>query len=128
MRQLTIVILTLLAVTSFGQDKDSVDSNRTIFVTDPMPSYPGGNAEMNSFIKKTLRYPKDSIDVKGKVFIEFIVNEDGSLSDFRVVKGLVESFDNSALEAVKKMPDWIPAKWDNKTIRTKMVIPITFDK
>src|SRR5687767_6612365 len=126
MRQLTIVILTLLTGTSFGQDKDSIDSNRIILVTEPVPGYPGGYAEMNNFIRKNLKYPKDSRTVKGKVFIEFVVNEDGSLSDFRVVKGLAESFDNSALAIVKKMPDWIPAKRDNKAIRTKMVIPITF--
>ena len=92
-----------------------------------MPSYPGGHAEMKRFIKDNLKYPRHSGTVQGKVFIEFIVNEDGSLSDFRLVKGLVESFDNSALETVKKMPNWIPAKRENTPIRTKMVIPIRFD-
>jgi protein TonB len=69
----------------------------------------------------------DSKGVKGKVFIGFIVNVDGSLSDFKIVKGLADPFDKSALETLKKMPNWIPAKQNNKPIRTKMVMPVWFD-
>lgn len=127
MIRLTTIILTLLTTSSFGQDKDSVNSTEHIFVSEPMPGYPGGHAEMIRFIKKNLKYPKDSRTVQGKVYIEFIVNEDGSLSDFRIAKGLTDTFDNSALATVKKMPNWIPAKRDNKPIRTKMIIPIAFD-
>jgi periplasmic protein TonB len=127
MRQLTTIILTLLTLTSFGQDKDSTDTTNYIFVSEPMPSYPGGHAEMIKFIKRNLKYPRDSRTVQGKVYVEFVVNENGSLSDIRVVKGLVDSLDNSALEIVKKMPKWIPAKRDDKPIRTKMVIAISFD-
>jgi protein TonB len=127
MRQLPAIVLTLLTLTSFGQDKDSINSTTHIFINEPMPGYPGGHAEMTKFIKKNLKYPRDSRTIQGKVYIEFVVNETGSLSDFRVVKGLTDSFDNSALETVKKMPNWIPAKRDNKSILTKIVIPITFD-
>jgi len=127
MRQLTTIVLTLLTLTSFGQDKGSTDTTSYIFVSEPMPSYPGGHAEMIKFIKRNLKYPRDSTTVHGKVFIEFVVNENGSLSDFRVVKGLVDSFDNSALETVKRMPKWIPAERDDKSVKTKMVIAITFD-
>jgi len=128
MRQLIIITLTLLTVTSFGQVKDSVDSIKIIFVTESMPEYPGGNNEMFKFLKKNLKCSKDSKDTKGKVYIGFTVNKDGSLSDFKVVKGLAESLDNCALETVKMMPNWIPAKSDNKPIQVKMVLPITFDK
>lgn len=127
MRQLTTIILALLTLTSFGQEKDLVDSTNYIFVTEPMPSYPGGHSEMLKFIKENLKYPRDSKTVQGKVYVEFVVNDNGSLSDFRVVKGLADSFDNSALETVKKMPNWIPAKKDNKPIKTKIVVPITFN-
>lgn len=127
MRQLATLILTLLTLTSFSQVKDSADSTNYIFVSEPMPSYPGGHAEMIKFIKKNLKYPRNSGTVQGKVYVEFVVNENGSLSDFRIAKGLVDSFDNSALQMVKKMPNWIPAKRDNKPIRTKMVIAVSFD-
>jgi len=57
------------------------------------------------------------------VFIEFVVNEDGSLSDFKVVKGLSETIDKSVLETFMKMPNWVPARKDSKPIKTKMVMP-----
>ena len=123
MRQLVLILLTLIKVTCFGQSKDSIDSKH-IFVQEPIAYYPGGITEMHEFIKKNLEYPKNSRGIEGKVFIEFMVNEDGSLSDFKVMKGLSESFDKNALEVVRKMPNWIPAKRDNKPIRTKMVIQI----
>lgn len=129
MRQpiIAISILIFIASNTFGQDKDSLDASDIIFVSELQPSYPGGYVEMGNFFKKNLKYPRDSRSVKGKVFIEFIVNVDGSLSDFRILRGLGEPFDSSALETIKKMPNWIPAKRDNKPILSKMVMPVAFD-
>jgi len=129
MRKPIIAISILIVITSntFGQDKDSLDASDIIFVSEPQPSYPGGYLELGNFLKKNLKYPRDSRTARGKVFIEFIVNVDGSLSDFKILKGLGEPFDSSALETIKKMRNWIPAKRDNKPILSKMVMPITFD-
>ena len=129
MRQPIIAISILILITSnvLGQDKDSLYANEIIFVSEPQPSYPGGYVEMGNFFKKNLKYPRDSRTVKGKVFIEFIVNVDGSLSDFKILKGLGEPFDSSALETIKKMPNWIPAKRDSKSISSKMIMPVAFD-
>jgi TonB family protein len=127
MRLPITIILALVTLTSFGQVNDSTYSSNCIFVTEPMPSYPGGHSEMMNFIKKNLEYPRDSRTVQGKVYVEFVVNETGSLSDFKIFKGLADSFDNSALETVKKMPKWIPAERNGKSIKTKMVVAISFD-
>jgi periplasmic protein TonB len=127
MRLLTVIILILLTLTSFGQDKDATKSTEYVFITEPVPSYPGGQAQMNRFIRHNLSTPRGYRKVKGKVFIEFVVNEDGSLSDFSVAKGLTDALDKSALRTVMMMPKWIPAERDKKPIRTKMVIPITFE-
>src|SRR5690606_23472050 len=72
MKPLTTIILTLLTLTSFGQDNNSVASTNYTFVSEPMPSYPGGHAEMIKFINKHLKYPTDSRTVQGKVYVEFI--------------------------------------------------------
>ena len=127
MKILTIIIPMLLTLISFGQDKDSTKSTEDIFITEPVPSYPGGQGQMNNFIRHNLATPRDYRKVKGQVFIEFVVNEDGSLSEFRVVKGLVDALDKSALRTVMMMPNWIPATRDDKPFRTKMIIPITFE-
>jgi protein TonB len=127
MKLLTTIILILLTLTLFGQDKDSTKSIEYIFITEPMPSYPGGHAQMINFIRHNLSTPRGYKKIKGKVFIEFFVNEDGSLSDFKIAKGLADALDKSALRTVMMMPKWIPAKRDEKPIRTKMTIPITFE-
>src|SRR5262245_31118701 len=126
MRPLITLVLILPTLTSLGQDKDSTNSTEYIFITESTPSYPGGQAQMNNFIRHNLSTPRGYRKVQGKVFIEFVVNEDGSLSDFRVVKGLADALDKSALRTVMMMPKWIPAKRDDKPIQTKMIIPITF--
>lgn len=112
---------------AFGQQLDTLNSPDCIYISDPVPEYPGGHQAMNVFIKKNLKYPKRE-DGKGKVFVQFTVsNEDGSLSDFKVMKGLAVEFDKNAIEVLKKMPNWIPAKGTTVSTHTKMVIAVVFD-
>ena len=124
MRQLAIIILTLLTVTSFGQDNDSVKEG--IFVTEPMPSYPGGPDSLWTFIKKNTKYPKGTLDYTGTVYVGFVVTEDGSLTNFKVMKGLCDICDENAIETLRKMPNWIPALIDNKPIRARIVLPVKY--
>ena|SRR6187549_1059183 len=128
MRQLTTIILICFTLTSFGQDKDSTETTNYVFISDPMPSYPGGVIEMDKFIKDNLIYPKNPRKLKEKVFVSFNVNEDGSLSDFFIVKGVGEPFDSIAIETLKKMPHWIPATNGTRPFRTKYVLPVKFDR
>jgi protein TonB len=90
-------------------------------------TYPGGIDSLKKFIKKNLKYPKDYVDVEGKVYVKFIVNEDGSLSDFEIAKGLRKEYDKNAIDALKKMPKWIPAKQNGKIVRSYFVVPIAFN-
>lgn len=114
---------------ALGQQLDTLNSPACIYITDPVPEYPGGYMAMNAFIKKNLKYPQKSYGIKGKVFVSFIVsNEDGSLSDFKIMKGLGVEFDENAIEALKKMPNWIPAKGTNLPTQTRMVLAVAFEK
>lgn len=91
------------------------------------PAFPGGLDSLKSFISKNLKYPYKRQDVEGKVFVQFVVNEDGSISDVNVIKGLCEPCDKNAIEVISKMPKWIPGKVQDKIVKTKMVIPIKFE-
>jgi hypothetical protein len=124
MKRLVIIILTLLTVTSFGQDKDSVQNY--IFVTEPVPSYPGGLDSLKAFIKRNTRYPKGTADYVGSVFVEFTIIEDGSPTDFKIVRGLCDICDKNPIETLKKMPQWIPAMVNDKPTRTRMVLPVKY--
>ncbi|HYI77216.1 MAG TPA: TonB family protein [Chryseolinea sp.] len=124
MTQLIIVILTLLTVASFGQEKDSVQ--HYIFITEQMPSYPGGLDSLKDFIKKNTKYPNGTADYVGTVYVELTVIEDGSLTDFKIVRALCDACDKNAIETLKKMPKWIPATVNEKPTRTRMVIPVKY--
>lgn len=127
MTRLITIILTLIALTSFGQDKNSTDSTTCLFITDPMPSYPGGYGALKDFIKENLKYPKGKTDYVGTVYVSFVVKEDGSTDEFKIVKGLCETCDKNAIETLKKMPNWTPAMLNDKPTSTKMIVPVKFE-
>jgi protein TonB len=75
-----------------------------------------------------MRYPAEARrkGVEGRVFIEFVINEDGSISNTKPLKGIGAGCDEEALRVVANSPAWIPAKQDGKTVRQRMVVPIVF--
>lgn len=88
----------------------------------------GGMPEFYKHIAASLKYPAAARQkgVEGRVFIEFIVNEDGSISNAHPIKGIGGGCDEEAARAVASSPAWIPAKQDGKIVKQKMVVPIIF--
>ena len=94
-----------------GSSKVSVNQEQqTEF--DETAEFPGGHEAMLEFIGRNLIYPKSMKDqkIKGKVFLQFKVLQDGSLTDFNAVRSPHEDFTKAAIRAAKKMPDWIPGE------------------
>jgi protein TonB len=93
-----------------------------------MPSFPGGYKEMMLFIQKNVVYPKEasSMGIEGKVFIGFVVDQQGNLSNFTVTKGIGYGCDEAALNVVKKMPKWEAAKMNGRPVKIRISMPITF--
>jgi protein TonB len=110
----------LVCTTSYGQ------SSETIIFADPqvLPKSPRGTDPLRTFIKRNLEWPTH---VQGKVILEFCVNADGSLSDFKIVRGLDDKTNQKAIELFQKMPKWIPGTLQGKPVKTKMVFPIKFE-
>jgi TonB family protein len=90
--------------------------------------YDGGVQEMNKFIQATLIYPKDAEEntIQGKVFIRFVVRQDGSITDVKIARGIYPSLDNESLRIVKLMPKWIPAKNKGKVVNSQFILPILY--
>ena len=84
--------------------------------------------EVTTFIGNELKYPavSRSQGVEGKVVVDFMVNDDGSLSDLNVTKGLNNELDNEARRIVAAMPKWTPAQVDGKNIKWPASVPIVF--
>jgi TonB family protein len=92
------------------------------------PEYQGGQKALNKFLGSRLRYPVRAREnkVQGKVYIGFIVEKNGSLSDFKVVRGIGGGCDEEAIRVLKLSPIWKPAYANGKPVRTSYTLPITF--
>ena len=93
-----------------------------------MASFPGGSAALMQYIAQNLRYPniQGDCNIQGRVIVGFTVNEDGTLSDIKVMKSISPTFDEEAILVVKSMPKWNPAKQNGKAVKTKYTVPVTF--
>lgn len=120
---LILILVTGFTLTSLGQ-VENVDED--FCLPDIDASFVGGRDSLTNFIKKNLKFPYLDRPVSGKVFIEFIVHEDGSTTDLKVLKGLCEPCDRNAIEALSKMPKWTPAKKNDKPVKSRVIIPVTF--
>ncbi|MDW3194062.1 MAG: energy transducer TonB [Cytophagales bacterium] len=93
-----------------------------------MPSPEGGMQAFYSFLSKKMKYPKQArrMGMEGKVFVQFVVNEEGKMTDLEVVRGIGVGCDEEALRVMKLAPDWNPGKQRGRPVKVRMVVPIYF--
>jgi protein TonB len=102
---------------------------RKVFTyVEEMPSFPGGNEEMLSFVKANIEYPEIAkrAGVEGKVYVQFVVDRNGSISNVAVVKGIGAGCDEEAIRVIRKMPKWTPGKQNGAPVNVQVSIPIFF--
>lgn len=109
-------------------DTDSIENSKIFGGVEEMPSFPGGMAALMKYIKDNLRYPEICWEgaAMGRVNVVFIVNEDGSLSDVKVIRSIIPELDKEAIRVVKSMPKWNPAKQNGKAVKMKYVVSVNF--
>jgi len=92
------------------------------------PGFPGGDEAMIKFLQKNIIYPQAAIraEKQGKVFLEILVEKDGTISEVKVVRGIGFGLDQEAERAVRSMPKWTPAKYNGSAVKVKMHVPISF--
>lgn len=86
------------------------------------------NTEIQKFIAKNIVYPPMALenDIEGKVFVRFVVNPKGEVTDVTIAKGADSLLDNAALKLVKTMPNFTPGKQRGKAVPVQYIIPINF--
>ncbi len=94
-----------------------------------MPEYVGGTLAMMTFLGENINYPRHALDIgiEGTVYVSFIINTDGSISDATVVKGIGFGCDEEAVRAIMSMKKWLPGKQNATPVRVKTTIPIKFE-
>lgn len=130
MKNLLIILMCALPFVGFSQqlpEKDPSDENVFIAV-EVMPEFPGGTSAMMDYIFKSLHYPSAALAAKitGRVFVSFIVNEKGKVTDVKVLRGIGAGCDEEAVRVIKEMPDWKPGMQDDKPVKVKYTLPVAF--
>ncbi|MEI7660791.1 MAG: energy transducer TonB [Bacteroidota bacterium] len=93
-----------------------------------MPQFPGGEEAMLKFLQENLAYPEAAREdgIQGKVFLTFVVETDGSLTDMKAVSRLGGGCDGEALRVLKIMPKWIPGRQRGVPVRVRFNLPVKF--
>jgi len=114
--------------TSLWSSEPLVAEEEPLYIAEIMPSFKGGECALYEFLGKNMKYPAmaSGENLEAKIYVQFIINEDGSISDIEVLRGEGFGFDEEAKRVINAMPDWNPGKQGGKNVRVKYVIPIIF--
>jgi TonB family protein len=93
-----------------------------------MPQFPGGDEARTKYMVNTIKYPAEAKEkgLQGTVYVGFIVEKDGSISNVKVQKGIGKSCDVEALRVIQAMPKWTPGTQNGKPVRVQFTVPISF--
>lgn len=114
---------------SSGQTLNTnINSNRIYDVVEEMPVFPGGSSALIRYIASNVRYPAyaEENEITGNVYVSFVIERDGSVTDVRVTKGVDPSLDKEAVRVVRNMPKWIPGKQNGSPVRVEYSILFPF--
>ncbi len=125
---LTICFTTLSTFTVNAQNPPISASDRVYENPDIVPMYTGGTPEMHRFISNTMSYPADAVErnAQGLVVYTFVVEKDGTLSDFNMIHSADPLLNEEALRILKNMPPWRPARHNGEIVRSETYVPMYF--
>ncbi len=109
------------------EDED-VQQQQIFVVVEHMPEFPGGMGALMKYLATHINYPalaKES-GIQGRVFINFVVEPNGSIDHVKVLRGIGGGCDEEAVRVVKSMPKWIPGKQRGKPVRVSFNLPVKF--
>lgn len=111
---------------------DSIAFEQTgeVEIIDPietMPEFPGGQDSLRAFIDRNNSWQVGQLTIVGRVYVAFVVEKDGSITNIEIMRGLNESCDKEAKRIIGLMPNFKPGEQMGIPVRMKMIVPITLD-
>ena len=97
-------------------------------IVEDQPSPKGGMAAFYEYVGKKLKYPAQArrMGIEGKVFVEFVVDKDGTITNVNAIKGIGAGCDEEAIRVIQASPKWNPGKQRGRPVKVRMILPITF--
>jgi len=117
--------------TEFDEDDIDIeeeDDDEVFMVVENMPEFPGGDLGLMKYIQKKVKYPPiaKEYNITGKVYISFVVDKSGSVTNVKVVRGVDKNLDAEAVRVIKSLPKYKPGKQRGKAVRVMFTVPINF--
>ena len=116
------------SLATLEKESEELNSIKEEDTPDSEAIFPGGTNEMKLYLSTSIRYPQLSMELgdQAKVYIEFIVNKDGSISCVQSKNDVPAHIEAESLRVIRNMPAWKPAKAEGETVRARCRIPINF--
>lgn len=107
---------------------ESTTEDPVFLVVEVMPEYIGGESAMYEFIGKNIKYPDEAKKegIQGRVFLSFVVEKDGQISNVEILRGIGGGCDEEAVRVLKSMPNWTPGQQRGVPVRVQYRMPIKF--
>lgn len=108
--------------------KEANDEDVIFTIVEQQAEFDGGFEAMAKFLAKNMKYPAQArrMGIEGSVFVSFVIDREGNISDPQVIKGISADCDKEAIRVVKLMPPWKPGKQNGKAVKCRFVLPIKF--
>ncbi len=119
---------TVIETVVFDQAPEEEEVEEIFTIVEDQPTPDGGMAAFYQFVQKNLKYPAQArrMGIEGKVFVQFVVDKDGKLTEVQAVKGIGAGCDEEAVRVIEGAPKWKPGKQRGRAVKVRMILPITF--
>lgn len=123
----TMIDVAPAAVTTTKVEEETEEA-QVFFIVEDMPEFPGGDAALKKFLVEAVKYPVIAQEngIQGKVYVTFVVDKDGSVTNAVIARGVDPSLDKEALRVVNSQPKWKPGKQRGKPVKVSFTVPISF--
>ncbi|MCA1744587.1 MAG: energy transducer TonB [Bacteroidales bacterium] len=109
-------------------EEETRDAGEIFMIVEEMPEFPGGQEALQKYLASSVRYPVIAQEngIQGRVYIQFVINQTGEVTNAVILRGVDPSLDREALRVVEAMPKWKPGKQRNRAVRVSYTVPINF--
>ncbi|MBN1767804.1 MAG: TonB family protein [Prolixibacteraceae bacterium] len=116
------------AVPVIEDDSDDDGSNEVFAIVEEMPQFPGGDMALLKYISDHMDYPTIAVEngIQGKVYVYFVIDENGNVTNASIARGVDPSLDKEALRVINSLPKWKPGKQRGKPVKVSYNVPINF--
>jgi protein TonB len=132
MKKITLLLfITLISQLGMAQESTAIPKeDNTVYnaaALEVLPEFPGGNAEFGLYVQRNYKYPTNVKFLHGRIFVNFVIEKDGSIVDIDVVRDLGFGTKEEAIRMLKNCPKWTPGTIGGKPIRVRYSLPIQID-